>query len=375
MASQDRVRHESDVSHLRRLAGLSVDPPPKAPERRMHSVQIPESQARDSVERRIQEVREVYSTPAPRGPLVKCKLCERTIPRQEWSQHLSDPGHARKARLATYHQALIEGTRDKFGINIITGDLDFGIVELDSLKEWPTREDSFYVQVAEEGYWMRNIQMTSSLGSFAEFRDTSFKVRFSAPIPLRSNQEYSLKVTFDPKGNRGRHEDRVEFTFDSPSEGKQFVIVREVKATVTVPAHHQQLIPLGEYIRPLRRPREFKSSVMEGVRPSNFERQKTAFQVRLPEFKIPPELVKIIGRGSAESQVETILDLFPEGLTLATYSDFWQVLLWLEEHQVNKDMENYDQSDTQFSVRLGRNHMYVPVGLASGSMLKLPPTD
>ncbi|KIO33704.1 hypothetical protein M407DRAFT_17322 [Tulasnella calospora MUT 4182] len=333
-------------------------------------MQGPEVEASDNVGLVTQEI---YSTlPPQRGPGVKCRLCERTVARHEWSQHLSDPGHARKARLATYQQALQEGTRDKLGISIITGDLDFGVVELDSLKDWPTREDSFYVQVDEDGYWIKNIRMTSTLGSFADFRDASFQVRFSAPVRLQPKITYSLKVTFDPKGNRGIHEDRVEFTFDSPSKGIQFVIIREVKATVTVPAHHQQLSPLEEYIRPKRRPREYKSSVMDGVKPSNFERQKIAFRVWLPEFKIPSELIEIFGHGSTESQVETILNMFPEGLDHAAYSDFWQVLLWLEEHQMNKDMENYDQIDTQFSVRLRRNYLYVSLKSVSKLPLKFP---
>lgn len=90
---------------------------------------------------------------------------------------------------------------------------------------------------------------------------------------------------------------------------------------------------MGEYIRPKRHPRAYKSSVMDGARPPNFEAQKTAFRVWVPEFKIPSELVKVFGHNAAKSQLESVRKMFPEGLTLATYSDFWQVLLWLEEHQ------------------------------------------
>ncbi|KAG8917404.1 hypothetical protein FRC00_013657, partial [Tulasnella sp. 408] len=163
MAIEDRTRHESDISHTSRLAGLSVRPPSKEAERQTHSGQDTEFEARRNAGLGAQKLYSTDWVKAPRGTGVSCRLCERTIAQQEWSQHLSDPGHARKARLATYQQALQEGTRDRLGVSIITGDLDFGLVELDSLTDWPTREDSFYVQVEEEGYWIMNIQMTSSL--------------------------------------------------------------------------------------------------------------------------------------------------------------------------------------------------------------------
>lgn len=169
MAIEDRTRHESDISHTSRLAGLSVRHPA---ERQTYRGQDPEFEPRLNAGLGSQKVYSTDWSNAFRGPGVRCGLCKRAFAWQEWSQHLSDPGHARKARLATYQQALQEGTRDRLGVSIITGDLDFGLVELDSLADWPTREDSFYVQVEEEGYWITNIQMTSSLSSSAEFRDT-----------------------------------------------------------------------------------------------------------------------------------------------------------------------------------------------------------
>ncbi|KAG8924963.1 hypothetical protein FRC01_010849 [Tulasnella sp. 417] len=351
---------------MRRLAGLSVRLLPQLSEGPTQNVQGAELEAHDNVRHRVQEEREIDSKAASRNPVVRCGLCERTIARREWSQHLSDPGHARKARLATYQQALREGTRDKLGVSIVTGDLDFGVVELDSLEEWPTREDSFYIQVDEDGYRIKNVRMTSSIGGFSEFRDTRQASSYIDEwASCRAEPTGKLQVIII--GNRGRHEDRVEFTFDSPSKGRQFTIVREVKAIVTVTTHHQQLSSLGEYIRPKRRPRESKSSVMDGTKIA----KKIAFRVWLPEFKIPPELAKIFAQGSTESQVEATLSMFSEGLDHATYADFWQVLLWLEEHQANKDMENYDQSDAKLSVRLGRNYLLTYESLLSPQVAQL----
>lgn len=82
-------------------------------------------------------------------------------------------------------------------------------------------------------------------------------------------------------GNRGRHEDRVEFTFDYLSKGTQSVIVREVKATVAVTAHHQELSPLGQYVCSKGQLREFKTSITDRMRLSSFERQTKVFRVHL----------------------------------------------------------------------------------------------
>ncbi|KAG8954856.1 hypothetical protein FRC04_010339 [Tulasnella sp. 424] len=353
MVVRDRAQHEQGASHISKLVRLSAPAAPAVSKRSRPDTKGPKLEAKKSPGGEIQEAPQTESGPSSRGARVDCGLCEKSIARQEWSQHLYDPVHVRKARLVTYHQALKEGSRDKLGISIVTGDLDFGIVELDSLTDWPTREDSFYVQVEESGYRIKSIQMTSRLSNSADFQ-----VRFSAPVPLDPGVTYSLKVTFDPKGNRGRHEDRVEFTFDSPSKGIHFVIVREVKATVAVTAHHEQLLPLGEYIRPTRHDREAKISVTDGTRPSNFEQQKITFLRRIPEYKIPPELSQILSHGSAESKAAAVSKIFPGGLVHETYPWFWQTLLWLEEHQQNQDMENYDQTDTQFSIRLRRNYLY-----------------
>lgn len=99
MATQDRARHEAEATHLRRLAGLAVGPPPAAPESTNPDTQSPEPDTSDNAVTEPQAAAKVELVPIFRGPGVKCGLCERTIPRQEWSQHLSDPSHARKARL------------------------------------------------------------------------------------------------------------------------------------------------------------------------------------------------------------------------------------------------------------------------------------
>lgn len=109
-----------------------------------------------------------------RPTLVECTLCKWSIPLPRWNEHLHDPVHARRARVAVYHRALEEGSRDKFGVNIVQPELDFGIIDISSLAEWPTRENVFYIRLQEGAVFLRNIQLTSQLGSQSLFRDAKY---------------------------------------------------------------------------------------------------------------------------------------------------------------------------------------------------------
>ncbi|KAG9042596.1 hypothetical protein FS837_010665 [Tulasnella sp. UAMH 9824] len=261
-------------------------------------------------------------------------------------------------RLAAYSQALADGSRDKFGIVIMPADLDFGVIDLSTLSSWPTRENVFYIRLEEGEARLATIQLTSRLGTLAAFREANFHVRFSAAITLEIGPMYAVKVTFDPKGNRGFYEDRVEFGFEVPSNGTKFAITRQVKANVTVEAHRRQLAPVAPYVRPQRRRRDRRGPVTDGTRPSTYERQKTAWVYRIPDFKIPVELTEIFEDGTVESKVERLkLKHINVGMGHVSYSQFWQTLLWAEEHQAHKDMENYDQTGVQFVGRFGRNYL------------------
>lgn len=163
---------------------------------------------------------------------------------------------------------------------------------------------------------------------------------------------YAVKVTFDPKGtpllwsflftpdeeyhsgNRGLYGDRVEFGFEVPSNGNKFAITRSVKANVTVEAHRRQLAPVAPYVRPRRRRRDQRGPVTDGTRPSSYERQKTAWVYRVPDFKIPVELKEIFEDGTVDSKVERLkLEQVNLGMGHVSYGKFWQTLLWAEEHQ------------------------------------------
>ncbi|KAG9042355.1 hypothetical protein FS837_010960 [Tulasnella sp. UAMH 9824] len=350
MDDQSRPAHLRGQRHRRMAAELSAQrtSQPVAPTPTPLATTTPYSNPLPPVAQ--PQTSQIPAVPPRRPALTECGPCGRSIPLAKWNEHLHDPLHVRKARLTVYHQALEEGSRDKFGVSITQPELDFGIIDIGTLAEWPTRENVFYIRLEEGSVLLKNIQLTSQLGSQTQFRDSNFSVRFSAALTLSPGVTYAVKVTFDPRGNRGLYEDRVEFTFQLPSQDdKQFAISRVVKATVTVRVHQQQLAPTAPYTRPKRRRREMKAFITDGTRPSNFERQKIAFCYPLPESKIPEEILAIVQRGSVDEKVDLIRqERLPADLEASTYSDHWQTLLWLEEFQAEKDMEHYDQTDVAF---------------------------
>ncbi|KAG8911322.1 hypothetical protein FRC01_005776 [Tulasnella sp. 417] len=285
-------------------------------------------------------------------------------------------------RMTAHGQGIADGSEDAYGISIMQAELDYGVIDLSTLENWPIRNNAFYLQVdpnAEEVV-LKDVRSSSQIGVSAKLRDVNFVIPFSDPLPLMKGLTYAVRVSFDPQGNRGYFEDRVEFYFQLPSSGATFVISRPVKALVTVEVHQRQLAPVAPYTRPKRQPRAQKGSVTitQGTKPSSFERQKTAWTYRLPEFPIPRSLDVLLGDGTLASKVEKFShEVVPKGLTYETYTEFWQAVLWAEEHQArgvkfpkafslsrtrltfkcSKDMENYDQNDVQFAGRFGQNYL------------------
>ncbi|KAG8994428.1 hypothetical protein FRB90_000435 [Tulasnella sp. 427] len=352
MKASRRERHENRPGHRAKLDALSAQPAASL----VSKYNKTKKKKKKPIPRQTQAPPAPSLPPPPIQSVSKhcCQVCHIKVKISEWEQHLRDQNHATKVWLATCNATLEEGSKDKYGMTIRPPNLDFGIIDLSTLTSWPTRENIFYLQQGAGEVRLADVQLTSSLGSLSEFRDSSFQVSSETGMMLEPQITYAVKITFDPKGNRGFYQDQVEFSFERLADGTKYTITRALAATVTVEAHRRQLAPIAPYVRPRRHRRNlFKGSITDGTRPSNFERQKTAWIYRIPDFKVPAELNVIFEEGPVDSRVERLkLERLSSELTATTYSEFWKTLLWAEEHQAHKDMENYDQSDVQFGVEV-----------------------
>ncbi|KAG8853053.1 hypothetical protein FRB96_008431 [Tulasnella sp. 330] len=287
---------------------------------------------------------------------VHCTLCNKEIPQSVWSRHLLTPGHKRKERFQRYKVALEESEKDKHGVVVAEERLDFGIVEMGTLRTQPTRVMPMHLTLEEEGtICLMEARMSSSVGSNAALRQVNFSARLSKPLHLKSGTTYLLQITFDPQGNIGHYDDRLELVFADSVTLHRFVIVRPIQAIVGVIADHEALKPTAPYVRPAPRPREPELQIVEGEQPPALAR--IVWKVVLLFADIPAYVWSALGQPSMADTLRRVQNtLLPSLLQPTTYAKHWKMLLWLDEIQATKDLQTYDMDNQSFPEIYNKYH-------------------
>lgn len=103
--------------------------------------------------------------------LTRCDLCKKDIPDHLWNRHCMAPAHRRKEKYAVFKAAVEESQKDKHGVTVAEELLDYGVVELDSLREQPTVEMRMHLSLTEAvSVRLTEARMSSSVGTHAAFR-------------------------------------------------------------------------------------------------------------------------------------------------------------------------------------------------------------
>jgi hypothetical protein len=101
----------------------------------------------------------------------RCMSCNTDISDNIWTQHVVSILHRRAERFLAYKVALEKGKKDKHGIVVEEAKLDFGIVQVDSLRQQPTVTKPFHLTLTESGMIrLTQVRMSSSVGGYAAFR-------------------------------------------------------------------------------------------------------------------------------------------------------------------------------------------------------------
>lgn len=178
---------------------------------------------------------------------------------------------------------------------------------------------------------MSDCILISSPGLIADTH-SSFTPRFGTGVILHRDRLFGLKIEFDPQGNRGTYEDRLELIFEDRLAGRRFVIVRPVKAVVGIQADLTLLAPTAPYVPPQPRVREPESSVIDGIPPPQLA--EITWVNQLPFADIPTFIHALLDGGSLADKIKRVRrDLLPRSLDFRTYGHHWKNLLWLEEIQ------------------------------------------
>ncbi|KAG9000495.1 hypothetical protein FRB93_012700 [Tulasnella sp. JGI-2019a] len=293
---------------------------------------------------------------------VRCTLCSKDIPASTWTRHLVSPIHKRKERYQAYKVALEESEKDKYGVVVEEGRLDFGIIEVDSLPEQPTRAMKMHLRLDEMGtICLTEARISSGVGAYAALRQVNFTVRLTKPFHLKYGTTYLLQVTFDPQGNRGRYDDRLELVFADPVTLHRFVIARPIQAIVGVKADQELLKATAPYVRPAPRPREPELQVVDGVPPPALAKIIWDPRIQLPFADIPAYVWAALDQQSKADTIRRIQNtLLPRFLSSTTYAKHWKILLWLDEIQATKDIATYDMNNRPFAAINGKYHFGSP---------------
>ncbi|KAG8930545.1 hypothetical protein FRC02_004060 [Tulasnella sp. 418] len=285
-------------------------------------------------------------TSAVQQGLTRCTVCARDVLSNEWTTHLRSPLHIRKERFTAYTTAIRESEKNKCGVHVEEEVLDYGVVEVDSLRDTPTVNAVFHVSLAYPAKVnFLEARMTSTQGRYAPNRPRYFFASFSGAKKMEFGKTYGLNVKFDPQGNRGRYEDRTELVFEDTTLRQRFVITRPVKAIVGVAADMAMLQPTAPYVRPTpvvvtRAP---ETNVIEGIRPPALA--AIEWVGRLPEAHVPLYVRDALEDGSVGDKVGRVRrTLLPQNLNSDTYGRHWKMLLWIEEIRETIDLQQYDMS-------------------------------
>lgn len=141
-----------------------------------------------------------------------------------------------------------------------------------------------------------------------------------------------IQVTFNPRGQRGRWQDRVTFTFEDVSVGEQFTISRLISGSVGTQADMDLLQPSAPYVRRQRGSRDPEGEIVPGERPPALA--AIPWKIPLGFYPLPKPLETLLAFGTLEEKTQRIRNLLPQYLTSANYGKHWSTLLHVEEAQL-----------------------------------------
>ncbi|KNZ82274.1 Putative helicase mov-10-B.1 [Termitomyces sp. J132] len=279
-----------------------------------------------------------------------CVTCSVQIQDIHWGNHLRNSKHLEKERFASFKVVLGEAEKDKQGVSI-TGDFNFGFVE-PSGKTGRVVDGAITTNNPVSHIRLVDISLASAKGTNPA---PSTRQNLSPGVPVYFS--VTLIQTYI-----GRCQDRVEFLFEDTQLRTQFVIVRQLEAIVGNQVDHKRLQPVAPYIPRPKTARQPELLVVEGVRPPAMK--AVPYVVPLPRASIPNALATTLTTGSRDVKITRIRTVFlPKEFNTSNYDRHFKHLLWIEEHQMEQDLEIYDMTDVKMTTYSPFYQLEVP-GLA-----------
>ncbi|GLB39145.1 putative helicase [Lyophyllum shimeji] len=287
-----------------------------------------------------------------------CVTCNVHIQDIYWDRHIRNAKHLEKERFAEFKVVLDEAEKDKHGV-VVIGDFDFGIVEVADAARGRTVGGTIKSGNPSSHVALVDIQLASIKGT--NRGHSSFKVDVHGGRRAITTEPLNFGVTFR-QGYIGRCQDRLEFLFEDKQLRTRFVIARQLEGIVGNKADHDRLRPTTPYVPRAKSARQPEIKVVEGVRPPSMK--AVPYVVPLPRALIPATLATTLSTGTLANKITRIRNVFlPREFNTAGYDRHFKHLLWIEEHQMERDLEVYDMTNVRMTTYPPFYRLEVP-GLA-----------
>ncbi|KAG8978742.1 hypothetical protein FRC05_010016 [Tulasnella sp. 425] len=208
-------------------------------------------------------------------------------------------------------------------------------VDVDTISEAFSRATEIKITASSPHCRLVSVRFLSS--GTAVGRQSSFYIGVTAPIRLHTDDPFDLPIVFEPAGQRGYFTDTVELNFENTDSGQEWKVSRTIRVTVGVLADHALLQPVAPYVRPPRRTAPRVRDALPGPLPPS--KSTIPYVKLLPRY---PLVEAYATQGALGQRIATIQGMLPTNVDGRTYKDLWSALLFVEEHQMRVDIEEYD---------------------------------
>ncbi|KAJ1307031.1 hypothetical protein OPQ81_008010 [Rhizoctonia solani] len=291
-----------------------------------------------------------------------CDACKKKFPPSESDEHYQNQEHIKRQRIFDYHSALLKSQANQRGIEVagLQDGIDLGIHSPNSgTANTPT---TIWLRcTSESSVSLMQARTSSSVGTRRGRGPSCFSVMTSTlPVAITPHGSMAIQVYFNPRGQRGQFEDRLEFVFRDQSGN--FVITRPVTA-ISGTDDLVALAPTAPYQRMRRaRERDMYQEIIDIEKGENiFEGPQVKYRRRLKVEDIPEDMRKLLSRGRLEAQIRKFREQFlPETFDMDSFQQYWSNLVHAEHIQAEIDLREFDMDDVTLQKTSNSYRLAVP---------------
>ncbi|KAG8929260.1 hypothetical protein FRC01_004607 [Tulasnella sp. 417] len=245
--------------------------------------------------------------------------------------------HRKRSQLVPVGNRIKESQENKNSVTVSheSGIVEIPFVDLQTLADQPLRTIDIIIAASSHDCRLTSVRFLSTGNSVG--RKSLFYAGVTPPVRLHADDSFSLPIIFEAGDQRGYFTDTVELSFDNEESAEEWKVSRTIRTTVGVASDYELLRPAAPYVK---RPRRLITRVRQplpGPVPSS--RATIPYVKGLPGYPLKDEFATL---GSLDQRITSIRAMLPTTLNGSTYKDFWSALLYVEEHQMRTDIEEYD---------------------------------